>query len=746
MTTAIRCHLLIGPPASGKTTLAHKLAPLLQGPNGEPGLVLSTDVIRAELFGDAAIQGPWPEVRDRLLQRLHEGIAAGIPVIIDATHARRPWRLLYTQALTYARPVEWIGWWVKTPDEICLDWARNRDREVPTAVIREFAASLAHKHFGPDRSEGFATLVPLNPAVETLDTAALQRHVDGLDQRIRNAVNRDRGAKSLHRYSRLLDLERLLYLIRLLTTFNGLDSSDPGTASALQQVLNPPPQGGLAERAAAYLASWKEIHGGNCECYADVEAIRSDLVWLEENGFFRLDWQSTRPLDLGPEGPVQGSSSNGGYPALGDGRIFRRVFTLLRHILQEPFDAPAPSANGPKGRGQAEGNLYSHLIAALDGIEGSYAHGQEASLRKDLELLLTPYGFRPKPRSGRPDSLRHGYALGTALLSADQLLDVYALLKASMERLSDESQQPVLDQLRERLLWAGVLQEDTGPRRFSKRALANRSITADDPNTLAGTLQSQQVEQAIRDRRRVRLRHLPDPEPSEEERLRGLDGGFRAWPLQLLFHNISWYLAFETYTPGRRQGLIRTLRLDRLVLLGEDGNARRNSELEHGAALQRLQRLLHVCGGLYFGTSIEAQLELVGDGTGEEAAALGTPSGSQGYDILRFSCTEAVFRLIREEPRRFPPEHTRYSRPIPGRSSWQPGPRDTLKPNPNPETDSHPYPVELLLPRWTVQDDWDLRAWLFRYGAGIRIEQPTALRQIHRQVAQEVVDLYRDSD
>ncbi len=109
MTPPMRCHLLIGPPASGKTTLAHRLAPLLHGPQGEPGLVLSTDGIRAELFGDAAVQGPWPEVRDRLLQRLHGSIAAGTPVIIDATHARRPWRLLYTQALTYSRPVEWIG-------------------------------------------------------------------------------------------------------------------------------------------------------------------------------------------------------------------------------------------------------------------------------------------------------------------------------------------------------------------------------------------------------------------------------------------------------------------------------------------------------------------------------------------------------------------------------------------------------------------------------------------------------------
>ncbi len=93
--------------------------------------------------------------------------------------------------------------------------------------------------------------------------------------------------------------------------------------------------------------------------------------------------------------------------------------------------------------------------------------------------------------------------------------------------------------------------------------------------------------------------------------------------------------------------------------------------------------------------------------------------------------------LLAEGLLRYPIEHTRFSKPLPGDSWWHhPKAPHLLKPGP--ADSSHPYPVELDLPSWTVAADIDLRSWLFAFGGGIRIESPDALKQ-------ELVDRCREA-
>jgi predicted kinase len=652
------------------------------------------------VFGDAAVQGPWVDIQQRLHQRIQEAVAAGTPVIVDATHARRPWRLAITQALPLPAPVEWIGWWLYTDLPTSLEWNSRRKRAVPVPVIQEMAAALADPHFGPCRAEGFAAICAVVPTHHGELTPVLQAELAGLDKRIRSATNRERKLQC-HGYSRLLDLERLLYLIRLLSSWPDLDATDPASAEELEAILSPLPQGDLAARAAAFLG---QLHG---QCFADATSIRSDLAWLEANGFCSAVPVSA-PIQLAEvpqrkRGDAPSGASHGGLPPMGDGPVFLRVMTLLRHLLQQPFDRPA----------ERGANLHQHLIAATEAIPGAYLSGETATLRKDLEKILTPY-----------DNVRHGYCLGTAVLPAARLQELHNVLRQSAGRLADPSAQNLLVELDERLGWAGISANGVAPvRSYARHAVVDTKLVRRD--SLAAPRRADAIEAAIVEHRRVLLERYPGVGSFADSPA----GELRVWPLQLIFHNVGWYLLYEEDQVGHEQGLIRSERLDRLALRSSDGGLRRSPE-EHAFALARLERLLHHSGGIYFGSDLEQQLSI---------ASPSAQRRSQMLTTLRFCCAPWAFAFIREGLQRYPIEHTRFSKPLPGDRWWH-HPKAPHLLEPGPSDSSHPYPVELDLPLWTVAADIDLRSWLFAFGGGIRIESPDVLRQelVHR--CQEAIE------
>jgi predicted kinase len=702
----LRCHLLIGQPASGKTTLARALAPLLTRPGEPTALLLSTDAIRAEVFGDPAVQGPWVDIQQRLHQRLQEAVAAGIPVIVDATHARRAWRLAITQALPLPAPVEWIGWWLYTDLPTSLAWNASRQRPVPVPVIQEMAAALADPHFGPSRAEGFAAICALVPSHHDDLEPLLRAELAALDRRIRSANNRERRLQR-HGYSRLLDLERLLHLIRLLSSWPDLAASDPASAAELEAILSPLPQGDLADRAAAFLG---RLQGS---CYANAAAIRADLAWLEANGFCSPAPVQT-PIQLAPAPPGPAASPpgavHGGLPPMGDRPVFLRVMTLLRHLLQVPFDRPA----------EGGGTLHQHLINATAAIPGAYLPGETATLRKDLEKILTPYGFR-----NRNDNVRHGYCLGTALFSPPRLRELHQVVRQAAGRLADPSAQDLLAELDQRLGWAGISADGLPPvRSYARHAVVDTALVR--PDSLAAPRRAEAIEAAIVEHRRVLLQRYTGVGSNPDSP----EGELRVWPLQLIFHNVGWYLLYEDDQIGQAQGLIRSERLDRLGLRSAHGNLRRTGE-QHAAAVARLERLLHHSGGVYFGSDREQQL------------AVASPSAqrrSQALVTLRFRCAPWAFAFIREGLQHYPIEHTRFSAPLPGDSWWH-HPRAPHVLEPVPANSSHPYPVELDLPPWTVAADIDLRSWLFAFGGGIRIDRPDDLREELLQRSREVIEV-----
>jgi predicted kinase len=701
MASPLRCHLLIGPPGSGKSTMAELLAGLVQK-LGQTVEVLSTDSVRRELYGDASIKGQWSEIEATLQQRLFAAVEADRAVILDATHIRRAWRLAVVQALFLSQPVEWIGWWLQTPLATCQDWNRQRERHVDPEVVASYFQALQTKAFQPSRQEGFAAVVTLDPSTSAGPDALnsiVGLQLAALDRRIGAARNKE--PRQPHGYARLLDFERLTYLIRLLLRFPGLDAPDAATRDQLEAIASPLPEDDLAERAAALLRA--EVGA----CYADVSALRLDLAWLEEQGF-----KSRLPCREPITPPLPNAATldhRGGWPPEADPAIFCRVMTLLRNLIQLPFDS-------------GEEALRDYLAGTLATIPGGYSARDGDNLRKDVERILTPYGFRP-----RHDAPRQGYALGTAVLSAPQLQELVQLLDGVVQQLSDPTKQDLLLDLKERLRMGGLEVEKAPPlRRIANRSIISTDLVRSDSLALEG--QAKRLEIAILARQRVQLDRY-----GSAARFEASPTGLRwVWPLQLVFHTIGWYVAYEEEAIGGsgNDALIRLERLDRLALRHVDTHTTQEP-VRRQRSLQRLDRLLHASGGIFFGDDLAAQLAVAGTNQEERRRHLQT---------LRFRCNPLVFSFLREGLQRFPLEATRLSRPLPADRWWRhPKAPHTLAPL---HGNSHPYPIEIDLPVWTLASDVDLRRWLFGFGDGLIVESPEALRQEHQDRGRKVMALY----
>jgi len=129
----MKAFVMVGAPGAGKSTFASKLA------ETENAFVISGDEVRAELYGDGAVQGPWTQIHDRIEELVSE--AVGTPVILDGTHYLSSYR---REAISLLRSygydeVEAVV--VNTPLEECIQRNANRHR----GVARHILLSMHHK-------------------------------------------------------------------------------------------------------------------------------------------------------------------------------------------------------------------------------------------------------------------------------------------------------------------------------------------------------------------------------------------------------------------------------------------------------------------------------------------------------------------------------------------------------------------------------------------------------------------------
>jgi predicted kinase len=725
MSAPLICHFLIGPPGSGKSTFAAELAK--QG----GCRIVSTDQIRETLYGDPSIQGDWSEIEAQVLSQIREAIAANQPVIYDATNAKRVWRMTLLMQLQLDPPptppckggeyqtplsnsplegtrelnrssnsplskggwggsrVNWMAWHFTTPLQTCKAWNRNRERKVPDVVIESMFKSL--QNMPPVLAEGFAAVntVPVTP--NGFDMQAIQEKIQRLRHTLTNGTNRPKPRKiTRHRYSRLLDFERLLHLIAVIIRYPGIGTLHSTAPRVLEKIF---------DRVPNFVTPLDEICGiiyaSKGAIYAEPKAVAADLQWLEQNGLIgsanlKVDL-TVPPLD----------DENALAHAYSDIEPFKRLLLTIRWILHHPF---LPTS----------GN--SSLVTLADTLkaQGIINRGRD-KVRQDIEKVLIPYQILP-------DFPQHqGYFAGTGILSRQELRRMFALVQAQAKNLHDPMALATYEMFRERMSLSNLEASDVYPVRVIGDRFSIESETLPF-NALSNNVEK--LEEAIEQGELLELKRTPGT-----DRLDGDEAGlFLALPLQLVFHDLAWYLGFEC-TGGTQENLFQLERLDRLFF-GQPQGKRRDKQAQL-RSLKKLRRLYEASAGVFLGYSASDQQQYLSPNKSERSAVEVT---------VELWFNDSAFRLIAEGTKRFPPKQMKMSPPLGGRVDLKGA--ESILPLPQTKDPEFPYRFQIKLPKWSLMDV-DLLQWIVGFGGSVKVVSPPELVARIKAIGEEIYRVYR---
>ena len=681
-------HLLIGPPSSGKTTFAKLLSPII---NAE---VISTDSIREEIYGNSKKQGEWSEIKLVIEKNIFKYLNQKKFFIFDATNCKRSWRLEITQNSNFSEKVDWIGWWLKTPLEKCIEWNKRRDNIVENKIIENLYYCLNQPHFSPSNIEGFKVVKLIDPSKEIINENFIQNEIKSISKSIIQSRRKYPKVEELHDYSNLIDFERLIYLIKYL-------SQHPYDIESRNLLL---------KNSTNFI---KEKFG---DCYADYQKINLDLNWLEQNHFFhggenrpiKVDFSNTKIIN------------SGGWPYTARKERFLQTMHLLRHILQNPFDYS-----------EFDENIYVLLTKRL-----SITHTlkEDRKVKEDCEKILRPYFLKEKNTKHK-----RGYCIGNSLLNKSQLKDLCLYLDQASKKLGDTNAQTLHSILSKRLQLGGILTEDINPIRiFANHSIIDKGST--NIYSLASDIKNgknkkiifgiNELEESITNGNRIVIERFKSASKFSDSRSGEI---YPIWPLQLIFNNIAWYLAYEDYKGSVADfGLIEVERLDRIAIKSIEINNIRNS-LKRKKTFEMLNKFMEISGGIYFGTDLNIQKKIFN-------------SSQKNIDLdlfvkVRFLASEKIYKFLREGLQRYPSNQIRISKPL-KEDNWSVTNKKVFILNPDAKNE-YPFPIEIYLPPWTVEKDIDFQRWLFGFGSEIKIESPISLKAKHIQFAQDIKSSYK---
>jgi len=674
-------HFLIGLPASGKSTFAQQLAEI----EGSRYEIISTDRIREQLFGDEIVQGDWRQVEAEVMSRIKKAIASGKYIIYDATNLKRSWRMDWLEKVAAATGEEFacVAWYLSTPVETCKKWNLSRQRQVPEIVIEKMSSSIAA--FPPDVAEGFVAVHQINPAQEKAIGELIREKIKSIPRSITN--RKSRTAKyTRHRYSRLRDFERLMHLIALMIEYPGLGNLQTTAPQILENIFRTVPNFATAIEEISAIVSKRRG-----PVYANPQELAIDLEWLERNGIV-----GTREVDAEIE--VESDRESGlNYPChrYSDLEPFGRLMKTIRYIAHHPF----------KHRKQEE------FIKELVGSKVLPVEEQD-NFRRDVQEALKPY------RIISDFPMKRGYFVGTGIFTKWELEKLYGLIQSQKMHLQDPVAVDMLQKLRERIEASKLLEVEAA---YPIRVIGNRGIV--NPEKLPERALSKQLEtleKAILAGELLELARIP-----KTSRFSGqIEGSFPAYPIQIVFHNIGWYLGYEV-TTVEKAGLLEFERLDKLCLLSKKSKMR--SPVEQKQALDRLTALYTACPGIFLGKSAEDQRKYL------------DPKRRKSVEMeVELWMGDQIFQFFIEGNQRFAKKQMKMSK-RPHEATQERDPLYTLEKSGDRE---FPNRFQVKLPKWSIADV-DLKRWIIGFGGKVKVVQPEELVEMIKREGEGIISNYQ---
>lgn len=125
---------LVGLPGSGKSFLANQIKRDYEG-KGYPCVILSSDALRGELYGDENCQDNPAFIFEEMWKRTVQALKEGITVIYDATNMNRKKRMSFLNSLPSNVPCNKVCIVVWARIDTCIQRDAQRDRTVGEKVI-----------------------------------------------------------------------------------------------------------------------------------------------------------------------------------------------------------------------------------------------------------------------------------------------------------------------------------------------------------------------------------------------------------------------------------------------------------------------------------------------------------------------------------------------------------------------------------------------------------------------------------